>query len=272
MRFINKKHLTRLVNMTDIDALNAEIADAGVTDKGKFIDDHDGGWSYLKGALWTLGSGKCWFSEAVIQKDQGQVEHFRPKKRLSGASHAGYWWRAFDWTNFRLAHPTVNIRITDYLTGKKAGKGGYFPLRDDALRAKTKADERLEEPVLLDPTSAEDCRLLCFELSSGKPIPRYKKEQDEWRHRRANESIDYFHLDEATWNLNRKDLIDEFNQVCDELEDVLTAPAFDQTKYDKVMAEVMEYLDPFAEFTAVVLAVLRERGLLEHLGPFSPTN
>ncbi|MFO0916661.1 MAG: hypothetical protein U0795_27145 [Pirellulales bacterium] len=270
MRYINSSHLSRLADLTPIDALNNGIADASVTDKGKYLDDHDGEWSYLKGSLWTLGAAKCWFSEDIIQRDGGHVEHFRPKKRLSGASHPGYWWRAFDWTNFRFAHPTVNLRITDYLTGKKAGKGGYFPLRDESLRASSKADEGREEPVLLDPTSAEDCRLLCFELSSGKPIPRYKRDQNEWLHRRAKESIDYFHLDEATWNKRRKDLIDEFNQVCDELENALTAPAVDQAKYDKVLGEIMEYLDPFAEFTAAILAVLRERGLLEHLGPATP--
>lgn len=271
MRFINQNHLPRLVNLTAINALNTGIADATVTDKGQYTDDHDGEWSYLREPLWTLACGKCWYSEAVIQRDEGHIEHFRPKKRLSGASHAGYWWRAFDWTNFRLAHPTVNRRITDYLTGQKAGKGSYFPLRDGDQRATTLAEEAGEHPVLLDPTSAEDCRLICFETSSGKPIPRYKEEQDSWLYQRAKDSIDFFHLDEGTWNFKRKDLIDEVVKLCEELEGVCTTSPLDQAKYDKLMADLIQYLDPFAEFTAAVLAVLRERGLLEHLAPNQPT-
>ena len=103
------------------------------------------------------------------------MEHFRPKRRLSGAGHSGYWWGAFDWTNLRLAHPTVNRRVTDYLSGKKAGKGCYFPLRDEEQRAECKEDEINEEPILLDPMRAQDCKLLCFDSENGKPVPRYSK-------------------------------------------------------------------------------------------------
>lgn len=267
MRYINQKHLQRLVNLAAADSLCKEIELLPEDQRSTFIDEHEGDCSYLREALWMLGCGKCWYSEAILQRDEGHIEHFRPKKRLSGAKHPGYWWRAFDWTNLRLAHPTANRRITDYLSGKKAGKGGHFPLRVEDDRAETKADEGREEPVLLDPTSSEDCQLLCFETSSGKPIPRYKREADEWLHRRAVESIDYYHLDEATWTYKRKDLMDEVVILCAELERVKRVNPYDVTKYNKIVGELVEYLDPFSEFTAAALAVIRERGLLEDLAP-----
>jgi hypothetical protein len=161
----------------------------------------------------------------------------------------------------------VNRRITDYLTGQKAGKGSYFPLQNEVERATDKASEPREVQVLLDPQSSEDCRLLCFDTSSGKPIPRYKKEQDDWLHRRAKDSIDYFHLDEGTWNVKRKDLMDEVLQTCEEVERLLTDTPFDQQKYDAAIASLIAYLDPFEEFTAAALAVIRERGFLEQIAP-----
>ena len=111
--------------------------------------------------------------------------------------------------NLRLAHPTVNIRREDYLTREQAGKGSYFPLCDEAQRANAPADETNEHPLLLDPIDANDCKLLCFDASTGRPIPRYSKEEDEIKFKRAKASIDFYHLKEGTWNYKRKDLMDD---------------------------------------------------------------
>ncbi len=53
----------------------------------------------------------------------------------------GYWWGAFDWENYRLASQVCNVRVTDYLNGKKVGKGSYFPLKEGTIRA-TKNQKR----------------------------------------------------------------------------------------------------------------------------------
>jgi hypothetical protein len=226
----------------------------------------------LRSSLWTLGCAKCWYSEATLQQQEGHVEHFRPKKRLSGVRHSGYWWRAFDWTNLRLAHPTVNRRITDYLSGKKAGKGGYFPLRYEGQRADCKEDEMNEEPALLDPTNAQDCKLLCFDSENGKPVPRHSKEQDEWRHERAVLSIAYYHLDEGTWNYKRKDLMDEVGLLCDRLIQIAAQDPIDRNEYDHFIDELLQYLDPFSEFSSAAWQVVREKGLLEQVIPIPGEN
>ena len=181
--------------------------------------------------------------------------------------HSGYWWDAFDWTNLRLAHPTVNVRVTDYLTGKLAGKGTYFPLRDETTRAKDKAGEGNEEVVLLDPTIIGDCRLLSFDLSSGRPVPLYRKEVDEWKFQRADLSIDFYHLAEATWVVDRKDLIDETSKLCDELISVAGAIPRDVGRYEILVADLLERIDHLAEFSSVALQVLFEKGLLDVVVP-----
>ena len=195
------------------------------------------------------------------------MEHFRPKKKIAKVAHTGYWWDAFDWTNLRLAHPTVNVRVTDYLTGKLVGKGTYFPLRDEAQRATDKAGEVNELAVLLDPTVVSDCRLLSFELSSGRPVPRYKKDEDEWKFQRAALSIDFYHLDEGTWIVDRKDLIDETSVLCDELIAVAAAVPRDDERYELLVADLLERVDHLAEFSSVALQVLYEKGVLDVVVP-----
>lgn len=264
MRPIKIKNLPRLVDPIAIEQAKQDILalQADEDARSKFIDDNSDKYSALRGPLWQLGSMKCWYSEAKLQQQQGHVEHFRPKKKVAKVQHCGYWWDAFDWTNLRLAHPTVNVRVTDYLTGQLAGKGTYFPLRDASKRATDKAGEKSEEAVLLDPAVAQDCRLLCFDLSSGRPIPRYKKEEDEWKFQRADLSIDFYHLAEATWNVDRKDLIDETGKLCDELIAVAAAVPRDVDLYEDLVAALIERIDHLSEFSSVATQVLFEKGVL----------
>ena len=221
----------------------------------------------MRDPLWVVGHAKCWYSEASLQQCEGHVEHYRPKKRLSGTGHDGYWWRAFDWENLRLAHPTVNRRKTDYLTGKHVGKGSYFPLHAEAKRAKNRAEEVNEEPVLLDPIVPMDTRLICFSKESGAPCARYSKDQDAWLHRRAEESIDYYHLNEGTWNAKRADLMAIVQKLCEQLESLAFQNPRDEVTYHRKIDEIIFYINPFAEFSSACLQVVHERGLLEHFVP-----
>ena len=267
MKSINIRHLLRLAELTDINAAKEEITLLDEGDRKDYIDQNANIWSALRESLWALGNCKCWYSESSLQHQEGHVEHYRPKKRLWGDKHSGYWWRAFDWTNLRIAHPTVNLRVTDYLSGKKAGKGGYFPLRDGIPRAKCEEEEAYEVPVLLDPINPSDCKLLCFDSNDGKPVPRYSLEEDEWRHIRAIESIDYYHLDEGTWNYKRKDLMDDVGVLCDKIIEVLQEEPPNLDQYDSLIDELLVFLDPFSEFSSAAFQVVAEKGLLEHITP-----
>ena len=263
MRRIDHQQLRRAADLTQVEASNAAIVKVAKCDRSEFINQHESECSDLRGALWTVGHMKCWYSEASLQQPEGQVEHYRPKRRLSKAGHDGYWWRAFDWRNLRLAHPTVNRRKTDYLTGQRKGKGSYFPLRNESRRAKNRAEEASEEPVLLDPVFARDTRLICFSAESGTPRPRYTKEQNDWFHRRAEESIEYYHLDEASWNAKRADLMAEVKILCDQLETLAVQQPRDEDAYNQKIDEIVKYLGPFAEFSSACLQMVREKGLLE---------
>lgn len=267
MRPIDQRHLRRAVDLAQLDASNAAITEVAERDRKAFINQHEAECSAIRGALWGIGHMKCWYSEASLQEPEGQVEHYRPKKRLSGARHSGYWWRALDWTNLRLAHPTVNRRKTDYLSGKRVGKGSYFPLRNETRRARNPVEEANEEPVLLDPVIPADTRLICFAEESGAPRPRYTKEQNAWLYQRAEQSIEYYHLDEGTWNARRADLMAEVKKRCDQLEKLAVQQPKDQAAYDDSIDTIVAYISPFAEFSAACLQVVRDRGLLEHIVP-----
>lgn len=265
MRPIDNRHLPRFADLRTLRASQAAIAEEAIERRKEFIDNHEHECGAVRAALWAIGSAKCWYSEASLQEAEGQVEHYRPKRRLWGARHDGYWWRAFDWENLRLAHPTVNRRKTDYLTRKLAGKGSYFPLRDEARRAQDPIEEPNEEPVLLDPVVPSDTLLLCFSEESGAPRPRYEKDQNEWLHQRAEASIDFYHLNEGTWNFRRADLMATVRRLCEQLEALASQTPLDQPAYDQKINDIVAHLSPFAEFSAACLQVVRERGLLEYL-------
>lgn len=264
MIYIDNSQLRRTIQQDDLDALNAANAHLQTLDeqgRKDYISGNSAKWSAIKSELWNLGHLKCWYSEAKLQRDQGEVEHFRPKNKVAKVQHSGYWWRAFDWDNYRLAHPTVNKRVTDYLTGMLAGKGTYFPLKNEVDRATDRATEANEEPVLLDPCNHDECELISYDSSNGKPIPKYKAEDNEWLHHRAEMSIAFYHLDEGTWNAARQDLMKDVETLCDE---IIAEYKKDPNglRYIELRGELLECLSPYAEFTSAAAQVAREKGVL----------
>lgn len=116
----------------------------------------------FKRYLLSLFHGKCAYCETLITAAQpGDVEHFRPKKRVSGVDgkvvrvvdekkgeidHPGYYWLAYDWSNLL---PSCNSCNRPAKHGKNltlAGKGDIFPVEgayvfdpDEDLKAAEKA-------------------------------------------------------------------------------------------------------------------------------------
>lgn len=150
-----------------------------VEGRNKFIDDHESHWGDLKEWLTVLSFGKCWFSEAKEIFSHYDVEHFRPKKaakELDGTKRDGYWWLAFDYTNFRLCGNVGNRK-----------KGTWFPLSSEScLSSFDNPREESEEPYLLDPTDEEDVNLIAFD-DEGKAIP--SPGCSEWEKQRVCETI-----------------------------------------------------------------------------------
>lgn len=166
-------------------------AEAKRKERNEFISRHSGHWGELKPWLFALSGGKCWFTDTTNNGSHYDVEHFRPKaeaKNFDGSVREGYWWLAFDYTNYRLAGGVPNAK-----------KGGWFPLCDGSLCSTFGIRcEESEVPYLLDPARASDPLLLAFD-EEGNAIPAPSADNSEvaqWNQARAEESIKRYKLND----------------------------------------------------------------------------
>jgi len=129
----------------------------------------------VKRALEELFHGKCAYCETpILASSPGDIEFYRPKSGVIAADGSllphHYWWLAADWSNLYLSCIDCN-RIANRPSGAalgsatttsitpdgmttRSGKGGRFPLADEACRANIHAtgiELRNEQPLLLDP-------------------------------------------------------------------------------------------------------------------------
>jgi 5-methylcytosine-specific restriction endonuclease McrA len=114
---------------------------------------------------------KCWYCERILPSSELVIEHFRPKRRVTGLkNHPGYFWLAANSKNFRIACKNCNCRWTNP-NGVVAGKGNYFPLLNEVDRVSTRVvDLRSEIPLLYDPLRQSDCEGLIF-IADGSCLP-----------------------------------------------------------------------------------------------------
>jgi uncharacterized protein (TIGR02646 family) len=113
----------------------------------------------VKMALEELFHRKCAYCETPLSEVGWQVEHFRPKKRVSERSdHPGYYWLAYNWTNLYPSCAPCNQNLEDKplwedpVSGTTAGKWDRFPLMVEDHRAMSPEDDiAREQPLLLDP-------------------------------------------------------------------------------------------------------------------------
>jgi hypothetical protein len=130
-------------------------------------------WGEFKKSLIPLvegvaRSGKCAFCERVRDHSELNVDHRRPKAGVEGWSypdwkktnafatserrpkgrlletHPGYWWLAYEWTNYALTCWQCNGHW----------KVNLFPLEAEEARSSCRADDldATERPLLLDPS------------------------------------------------------------------------------------------------------------------------
>lgn len=111
-------------------------------------------WGAAKPAYVKAQSGKCIFCESKFAAvSYGDVEHFRPKSGYVVAKGGplvkpGYWWLAYEWTNYWASCQRCNQEF----------KKNYFPLHDEAKRAKAPSDNLASEKPLLPDPAKEDPR------------------------------------------------------------------------------------------------------------------
>ena len=90
---------------------------------GAIIESNEELWRDDRIRNWLLSqfNNKCWYSEAQESVSSVHVDHYRPKGRfkqeLGGETEEGYWWLAFDLSNYRICGQLLNVN-----------KGDLFPI------------------------------------------------------------------------------------------------------------------------------------------------
>lgn len=150
---------------------------------------------------------KCVYCESMpIATSSFRVDHFRPKKGIKDTNETGYYWLAYEWTNFMQSCQLCN-----------GVKSNYFPLRDNATRVTAKTPNALDAAYWkpdLNPLINEMRLLLHPELDdvelhfSFKPDGSIYSITDE-----GNASIACYGLQRADLVYARKSLNDEVLRV-----------------------------------------------------------
>lgn len=215
----------------------------------RIIDDNAHVWGEIKDWLETFSYGKCWFSEARGRCFHWQVEHFRPKKEAKDPDRDGYWWRAFDYFNYRLCGSVTNTK-----------KGCYFPIKPGTLPAAGPEDNCDDEfPLLIDPTRKQDVDLIMF-TNGGRAIPAAPKGSWDWE--RADKSIKRYKLnDHIPLRRGREEVWNRCKQKVDRLEELYYermvaekagrySPSR-ETEIENLRREIEDMTLPRAEFSAI---------------------
>jgi uncharacterized protein (TIGR02646 family) len=132
----------------DGDTAREEMIKAWRADPTSFEPEiHGDLYRSIKEQLMVAQGDKCCFCETKISAgSHGDVEHYRPKKAVTGAQHGGYWWLAYEPSNLLLSCQVCN----------QSFKGNKFPLKDEAKRAMTPDDVLAdEEPLLINPMTSD---------------------------------------------------------------------------------------------------------------------
>ncbi len=160
------------------------IDEPGIEEKKKIIEKHSGEWGKIKAHLLSLSHGKCWYSEAKEIFSHYHVDHYRPKKKVKNLDKSerdgGYWWKAFDWTNYRIMGGVGNTKKSD-----------YFPVKNYPATCHTDScDDEL--CYFLDPIDKDDTELLTFDESG---IPQsINSDENSWDYERVQVTIKYYNL------------------------------------------------------------------------------
>lgn len=260
MRYIDISKLNDAATTIGWDAIKQghmmTLAGLSVKDRKEYITNHSD-WNLLQPAMLTLSHNKCWYSESPIGNGDLEVDHFRPKNKAKQKNDYtnpkskstvhkanGYWWLAYDYSNYRLSGALANKLRRDRLgdCDDVKGKGEYFPL--DLVNGRIANDEEslsCEEPILLDPTNPVDVCLLTFDKGIPQPATNEADEID-----RVKQSIFYYHLDLEQLNTARKivwdDCVDHLKDAKESIDNSKT-PVDKKVMMKKCFKEIRKLVD-----------------------------
>lgn len=221
-----------------------------------FINKNDRIWRDLRDFLSNISYGKCWYSETKDVFQYYHVDHFRPKNRVDDRVDftqpvhysPGYWWLAFDYTNYRLAGAVGNTTKRDK----------FAVIRNKA----NSPDDPIEDELayLLDPISEYDVELLTFD-ESGAILP-VDPDLNSIDHKRAKYTIEVLKL-ESHYPLKeaRKELWEYCNRLLHDIavlkvQQKHNPSASRRARIEEKMNRLRELRDPSKEFTMTVEACI----------------
>jgi uncharacterized protein (TIGR02646 family) len=99
-------------------------------------------WQQLKKYLFEIFDGKCAYCDSFMHTSDGEVEHFRPKRKVEeDPHHPGYYW---------LAYKPENLLPVCVSCNRERGKQKHFPIKTH--RCYSPEDKIInEDPLLVNP-------------------------------------------------------------------------------------------------------------------------
>ena len=231
-------------------------------ERSAFINKKSKIWKRLKPKLEGLSNGKCWYCESREKRSDRAVDHYRPKNSVRDTEHGGYWWRSFRPDNFRLSCTYCNSRRQDREGGHTGGKGDFFPLWDEKKRVCDEGDDskcKHEDPLLLDPCKRSDVGLLWF-AEDGRAVPKYGEKDRLHAFKRAEVSIDCYHLNEKEIKEARQGLYHDIKELIEQgdfyFEDYLDGEPNAEKGISETILSLEKMKERKAEFSAFVKAII----------------
>jgi len=232
------------------------------TERSAVIERHANLWTKLKSSLRALSYNKCWYCESWETRSDTAVDHYRPKNAVREApSHSGYWWLAFQYSNYRYSCKYCNELRKNTVTGITGGKGTAFPLADEAKRVFNEGPVVSEDPLLLDPIVADDVELITFD-PDGTAQPLWQIDEDPDLYKRAAISIILYHLNHPDLKERRQVTVcNEVTLLVEEgdcyFKELDAANQTAEYAFGRVSNKLRRMLAETAEYSAAAKATLR---------------
>ena len=249
--------------LADLAGLFSEaVANAEPGQRLRTIGQHQRVWAKAKIFMTRLSCDKCWYCEHKPVRNPLSVDHFRPKARPSErGDHPGYWWLAFELSNYRLACTFCNSPHA----GAEAtvGKRNHFPILDEADRAMSENESIAKEfPMLLDPIRQSDGELLWFRQDGDVAFRNVDAPPTDIDRQRAEMSIDIYDLNGIKLREARRDRMREVRDLVEDADDCLIRRAVHgpDASIDERLASrmnrIFELIDGCQEYSIASLHVL----------------
>ena len=233
--------------------------------RAELINNNSTLWAEIKNELSKISNHKCWYTESRQIGTDVDVDHYRPKNRVAELSknepqHHGYWWLAFELSNYRYSCIIANRQRRDVETDIVGGKADSFPIRDEACRAwDENADLDNEQPILLDPCKLSDVRLLTFK-EDGEAMPRESFDDKPTLFKRAATSIHLYSLNHTDFVRERLKLRDNLIKLIRDAKKYYkkleTGDAVHEHAYEQTIIKIREAVDKDSEFSSFCLAYI----------------